>query len=56
MARRKKIFTKTTTNKSEFLETLEGALVNYAPRCHDIETYTHEVMGVQLYTIDVYRL
>lgn len=55
MARRKKIFTMTTTKKDEFLTTLSDALSNYAPRCHDVETYTHELLGVQVFTIDVYK-
>ena len=55
MARRKQVFTKTTTDRGDFLETLEGAFSNYSLKQHDIETSTHDLLGVTIYTIVVYR-
>ena len=56
MARRKKVLTTTTTDKNEFLQTLSDALGNYSLRCYDIETTAHDLLGVQIYTIEVYKL
>lgn len=55
MAKRKKVFEKTTTNKNDFLDTLKGALINYSLQQYDIETYIHGLMGIEIYNIVVYK-
>jgi len=56
MARRKNVLTKTTTNKDEFLEMLSETLNAYPLKNYDIETDAHDLIGLTVFTIIVYKL